>query len=218
MPDTTHLPLGSNSIWLTIAARPDPILIQAHLLGLGPDHSLLCGMRSPLRVAHLVTGLPCKGRSSIDGDIFEFESCIQAIHQRPFTLRLEAPTKISKQQPRSLPRLSVNLSGTVRPISDKGHILAVLPITFVNLSPTGCQFQVPISAWPLISSLNIQVSCRLPGLFHYTRLQGMIEWVQPLQDLTMGIRFVFNGDHTLDQQDLHRWFTSQKANLVNTTA
>lgn len=218
MPGTTHLPLGSNSIWLTIAAHPDPILIQAHLLGLGPDHSLLCGIRSPLRVDSLAKDLLCKGRSSIDGDIFEFESCIQAIHQNPFTLRLEAPTKISKQQPRSLPRLSVNLSGTVRPISDRGHILAVLPITFVNLSPTGCQFQVPISAWPLISSLNIQLSCRLPGLFHYTRIQGIIEWVQPLGDLTMGIRFVFTGNHTVDQQDLHRWFTAQKANLVNTTA
>lgn len=218
MPGTTHLPLGSNSIWLTLAACPDPVLIQAHLLGLGPDHSLLCGLRSPMAMDNLTIGLPCKGRSFIDGEIFEFESSIQAVHQNPFTIRLEAPTKISKHQPRSLPRLSVELSGTVRPMSDTGHILAVLPITFVNLSPTGCQFQVPISAWPLISSLNIQLSCRLPGLYHYTRLQGMIEWVQPLQDLTMGIRFIFSFDQCSGQQDLLRWFTSQKAHLINTTA
>ncbi|MDR4492933.1 MAG: PilZ domain-containing protein [Nitrospirales bacterium] len=218
MSGTTHLPLGSNLIWLTLAVCPDPVLIQAQLLGLGPDHSLLCGLQPPLAMDNLTTGLPCKGRSFIDGDIFEFESAIQAVHQNPFTLRLEAPTKISKHQPRSLPRLLVNLSGTVRPMSDTGHIAAVLPITFVNLSPTGCQFQVPISAWPLISSLNVQLSCRLPGLFHYTQLHGIIEWVQPLQDLTMGIRFVFNVEHSGGRQDLHRWFTSQKAHLINTTA
>ena len=218
MPVTTPFPLGSNTIWLTIGDHSDPILLQAHLLGLGPDHSLLCGLSSPPDMDHLTVGLPCKGRSCIDGDIFEFESSLQHVRLNPLTLQLEAPSKISKQQPRSLPRLSVSIPGTVRPMSEKGQILAVLPVNLVNLSPTGCQFQVPISAWPVISSLNVQLSCRLPGLHHHSRIKGMIEWVQPIKDLTMGIRFIFKPEHDSSQQDLHRWFTSQKAHLINITA
>lgn len=215
---TTSLPLSANPIWITIAASPDPVLLQARLLGLGPDHSLLCGLPAQPAMEHLTIGLACKGRSYIDGDMFEFESSIQDIRLNPLTLRLEAPTKISKQHPRALPRLSVSLSGTVRPMSETGNILAVLPITIVDLSPTGCQFQAPLSAWPVISSLNIQLSCRLPGLNHYSRFKGLIEWVQPVQDLTMGIRFAFHSDQDTSQLDLHQWFTSQKARLINTTA
>jgi len=177
MPNTPFFSLGTNPIWLTIGSHPDLILVQARLLGLGPDHSLLCGLPVQPAINLPVTGQSCKGRSYIDGDIFEFETVIQDIRLSPLTLRLEAPTKISKQRPRTLPRLLVSLPGTVRPMNETGHILAVLPVILVNLSPTGCQFQVPISAWPSISSLNIQLSCRLPGLHHYSRIKGRWEFV-----------------------------------------
>lgn len=213
---TTTLSLGSNPIWLTFAAHTNSILLQAHLLGLGPDHSLICGLPPSSITDQLTIGLPCKGRSCIDGEIFEFESTIQEIQLTPLTLKLEAPRKISKQQPRLLPRLSISLSGTVRPLSETGQILAVLPVTLINLSPIGCQFQVPVLAWPVISSLNIQLSCRLPGVHHYSRISGTIEWVQPKDDLTMGIRFVFNTGHNGSREDLHHWFSSQKARLINT--
>ena len=218
MGTTTPLPLGSNPIWLTITSDSDPFLIQSHLLGLGPDHSLLCALPHQHNLEKLTRGLACKGRSFIDGEIFEFESMIQEVLTTPFSLRLEAPRKITKQLPRSFPRVAVNLPGTARPLSETGHILAVLPVSFLNLSPTGCQFQVLSVAWPLVSSLHVQLTCHLPGLHHHSKFLGTIEWIQPMKDLLIGTNFVFHPENDTSQKDVLRWFTSQKAKLINTKA
>jgi hypothetical protein len=211
-------PFCGSPIWLTLASPNGPVLLKSHVLGLGPDHSLLCSLAPQYTPEEFPNGLSCKGRSCIDGDIFDFESTIQGMLSTPPALRLEAPSKITKCRPRSYPRLSVNLPGMIRPLSEKGNILALLPMTFLNLSPTGCQIQVPASAWPLLSSFHVLLTCRLPGIPHYSKLYGSIEWVQPSADLLMGIHFIFQSEHDGAHKDILTWFTSQKARLVNTIA
>lgn len=213
-----HLPIGSNSIWLTLPSTPENLLIRTYLLGLGADHSLLCALPEDQELDFLKSGIPCKGRSCIDGEIYEFETVIQEILAHPPIIRLAAPQNISRQNPRSFPRLTVNLTGAVRPLSDKGHILAVLPVRVSNLSPTGCQFSVTPSAWPLVSSLHLLISCRLPGFHHHSKFSGSIEWVDPTKELVIGIKFLFASTRDLANQDVIRWYTSQRAHLVNTTA
>ena len=213
-----HLAIGSNTLWLTIPSTPDNLLIQTYLLGLGPDHSLLCALPENQSLESLKAGIPCKGRSFIDGEIYEFETVVQEIISHPPAIRLEAPANISRQTPRSLPRLTVNLPGSVRPLSDKGHILAVLPVRLGNLSPTGCQFSISPSAWPIVSSLYLHMSCRLPGSHHYSKFSGIIEWVHPAQELVIGARFLFGSVQDIAKQDVLRWYTAQQASLVNITA
>ncbi len=215
---TPHLALGSNSIWLTVPCMPENLLIRTYLLGLGADHSLLCPLPEDQALHSLKIGISCKGRSCIDGETFEFETVIQEILTQPPTIRLAAPQHISRQSPRSFPRLTVNLTGAVRPLSDKGHILAVLPVLLSNLSPTGCQFSVFPSAWPIVSSLQLQISCRLPGFHHHSKFSGSIEWVHPTKELVIGIKFLFASTQDVANQDVMRWYTSQRAHLVNTTA
>ena len=215
---TPHLPIGSNSIWLTLPSTPENLLIQTYLLGLGADHSLLCALPEDRELDFLKSGIPCKGRSSIDGEIYEFETVIQEILTKPPTIRLAAPQSISRQNPRSFPRLTVNLTGVVRPLSDKGHILAVLPVRLSNLSPTGCQFSVTPSAWPIVSSLHLCISCRLPGFHHHSKFSGSIEWVDPAKELVLGVKFLFPSTRDAANQDIMGWYTSQRAHLVNTTA
>lgn len=215
---TPHLAIGSNSIWLTLPSTPENLLIRTYLLGLGADHSLLCALPEDQTLDFLKSGIPCKGRSCIDGEIYEFETVIQEMLTQPPTIRLAAPQNLSRQNPRTLPRLTVNLTGAVRPLSDKGHILAVLPVRLSNLSPTGCQFSVPPSAWPIVSSLHLHISCRLPGFHHHSKFSGSIEWVHPAKELVIGTKFHFTSTQDVANQDVIRWYTSQRAHLVNTTA
>ncbi len=219
MSTTSRYPaIGSNILWLTISVNPKNLLIKSMLLGLGADHSLLCAIPNDQPLELLATGIPCKGRSYIDGEIFEFETMIQEILSSPPAIRLEAPSKIIRQIPRSFPRLMVDLPGAVRPLSRNGQILAVLPVQLCDLSPTGCQFSVAPSAWPKISALHLYLSCRLPGFDHHTKLHGSIEWVHPTKELFIGIAFIFDADHDIAKQDILRWYTSQQAKLINTTA
>ena len=215
---TPHLAIGSNSIWLTFPSPPEKLLIQTYLLGLGADNSLLCALPEDPALCHLRSGIPCKGRSCIDEDIFEFDTVIQEILTQPPTIRLAAPPNVSRQYPRTFPRLTVNLTGAVRPLSDKGRILAVLPVQLSNLSPTGCQFHVATSAWPLVSSLHLHMSCRLPGFNHFSKFTGTIERVDPTKQLAIGTKFSFTSTQDPAHQDVMRWYTSQQAHLINTTA
>jgi hypothetical protein len=215
---TPHLTVNSNPIWLTIPSKPENLLIRTYLLGLGADHSLLCALPEDQGLEIKKFNIPCKGRSCIDGEIYEFETVIQDMLTQPLALRLAAPQNIIRQHPRSFPRLSVNISGTVRPLNDKGQILAVLPVHLSNLSPTGCQFGVIPSAWPIVSSLHVHMSCRLPGLHHHSKFLGAIEWVHPSTELGIGIKFLFTSNQDVAKIDVMRWYTSQKSNLINTTA
>ena len=210
--------MGSNILWLTISSCPDNILIRSSLLGLGPDHSLLCALPKDQPLSMLSKGLSCKGRSYIDGEIYEFETVIQEFLTFPPAIRLEAPPNIIHQIPRSFPRLHIDLHGVIRPLSKRGQILAVLPIQFSNLSPSGCQCSLDPSAWPKISSLQTLLSCRLPGFDHHSKLRGSIEWVHPTTELVLGIKFIFDSDSDIAKQDILQWYCSQQAGLVNTSA
>ncbi len=210
--------MGSNVLWLTIASSPENILIRSSLLGLGPDHSLLCAIPKDHSLELLAKGLPCKGRSYIDGEIYEFDTVIQEFLTFPPAIRLEAPPNTTRQVPRCFPRLTIDLPGAVRPLSKKGQILAVLPVQLSNLSPTGCQFSIAHSAWPKVSSLHLFLSCRLPGFDHHSKFQGSIEWVHPTTELVIGIKFMFESDKDIAQHDILQWYRSQQASLVNTKA
>ncbi len=210
--------MGSNVLWLTISSQPENLLIKSSLLGLGPDHSLLCAIPNDQPLELLTKGLPCKGRSYIDGAIYEFETVIQEFLTHPPAIRLQAPLNIAHQAPRSFPRLTVDLPGAVRPLRRNGEILAVLPAQLSNLSPAGCQFSIDPQAWPKVSSLYIYISCRLPGANHQSKFHGSIESVHPSQNLLIGIQFIFESDQDTSRQDIHRWYSSQQAKLVNTTA
>ena len=219
MTTTSRYPtLGSNILWLTISSRPGNILIRSSLLGLGPDHSLLCAIPKDQPLELLAKGLPCKGRSYIDGEIYDFETVIQEFLTFPPAIRLAAPPNIIRQAPRSFPRLTIDLPGAVRPLSKNGQILAVLPVQLSNLSPTGCQFFIDPSAWPKVSALHLFLSCRLPGFDHQSKFHGSIEWVHPTNELVIGIKFIFESDKDIAQQDILHWYSSQQANLVNTQA
>jgi len=219
MRTTSRYPtMGSNVLWLTISTRSETILLKSALLGLGPDHSLLCAIPNDQQLDLLSQGLHCKGRSYIDGEIFEFETVIQEFLTFPPAIRLEAPLTIMRQIPRSFPRLTVDLPGVVRPLSRTGQILAVLPVQLSNLSPMGCQFIIDPSTWPKVSALHLYLSCRLPGFNHQSKIQGSIEWVHPTNELVIGIQFFFKTDKDIARQDILQWYTSQKSKLVNTTA
>ncbi len=210
--------LGSNVLWLTISSTPEKILIRSSLLGLGADHSLLCAIPKGQPLDLFTIGLPCKCRSFIDGEVYEFETVIQETLTFPPAVRLEAPPNITQKIPRSFPRLSVDISGTVRPLSQTGHILAVLPVQLSDLSPTGCQFSIDPSAWPKVSALHLYLSCRLPGFPYHSKFHASIEWVHPTKELVIGIKFLFKSDQDITKLDILRWYRSQQAHLVNTTA
>ncbi len=219
MRTTSRYPtMGSNILWLTIGTSPDKIWIKSSLLGLGPDHSLLCAIPDDQPLDVLSQGLRCKGRSNIDGEIFEFETVIQEFLAFPPAIRLTAPSTILRRTPRSFPRLTVDLPGVIRPLSRTGQILAVLPVQLSNLSPTGCQFSIDPSTWPKVSALHLYLSCRLPGFNHQSKIQASIEWVHPTNELVIGIQFVFKTDKDIARQGVLQWYSSQKSTLINTTA
>ena len=210
--------LSSNILWLKFGAEPSSNMIQSQLLGLGPDHSLLCALPDETDASHLATNTSCKGRSLLDGDTYQFETTIREVLSSPPALLLSAPIKITRQTPRLYPRVPVYFSGTIRPISDSGRILAVLPVTLSDLCPTGCQLRVPASAWPAGSIRQVLLTCQLPDSSHSSRLIGRIEWTAALPDLHLGIKFQFSSNSDGAHRDLDRWFTTQRAKLVNTVA
>ena len=210
--------IGSNVLWLTITSNSGDMLIRSSLLGLGPDHSLLCALPKDQPLELLTLGLSCKGRSFIDGEIYDFETVIQEFLTSPPAIRLAAPLDILRQIPRDFPRLTIDLAGVVRPLNKAGQILAVLPIQLCNLSPTGCQFTIDPLAWPKVSALQLFLNCRLPGIAHQTKFRGSIEWVHPTNDLVIGIKFIFDSDKDIAQEDLLQWYGSQQARFVNTKA
>jgi hypothetical protein len=210
--------MGSNVLWLTISSGSETVLLRSSILGLGPDHSLLCSVPDDQSLELLAKGLRCKGRSFIDGEIYEFETVIQEFLTCPPAIRLEAPSNILLQTPRSFPRLAINFPGVIRPLSSNGKILAVLPVHMSNLSPTGCQFYIDPTAWPKASTLTLDLNCRLPGFNYQTKVHGSIEWIEPTNEHVIGIQFIFGSDSDLAKQDILQWYRSQQASLVNTTA
>ena len=214
----TRLASSSNTVWLTFPGDTTTPIIRAQLLGLGPDHSLLCSLPDDCTELGLRPGTVCKGRSLLDGDTYQFETTVREIVTTPRSLRLDPPADIVRQAPRIYPRLQVDLSGTVRPMSDHAKILAVLPVTINDLCPTGCQLTVSASAWPTVASTQVLLTCQLPSSSHNSKFYGKIEWIDLGADLQIGIQFQFQPGHDVAQQDLLTWFTSQQAKLINTSA
>ena len=212
----TFLSSSSNTLWLTFQSEATPMILRSQLLGLGPDHSLLCSIPSGVTLPDQTVGALVKGRSLFDGETYQFDTSVQEILPGSQSLRLTAPAEISHQVARVYPRLSVEVSGTVRPLSDHAKVLAVLPVTIRDLCPTGCQLTTPAAAWPTVASLQILMTCRLPGSSHNSKFSGKIEWIDPTPELNMGIRFRFQSEDDVARQDLLRWFTSQQAKLINT--
>ncbi|MGB0909780.1 MAG: PilZ domain-containing protein [Nitrospirales bacterium] len=193
-------------------------MIRSQLLGLGPDHSLLCALPQEPIAANLTPGTFCKGRSLLDGETYQFETTIQEVLTSSQSLRLNPPDEIRREAARVYPRLPVDLSGTVRPMSDYSKVLAVLPVTISNLCPTGCQLTAPSEAWPTITTMQVILTCQLPEFSHNSKFHGKIEWIDPSSELYLGIQFRFQSEEDAARQDLLRWFTSQQARLINTSA
>ncbi len=210
--------IGSSVIWLTISSSPEQVLIKSSLLGLGTDNSLLCAIPKNQPLDIFAIGLPCKCRSFIDGEIYEFETVIQETLTFPPAIRLKAPAEIVHQIPRSFPRLSVDISGTVRPLNQHGDILSVIPVQLSDLSPTGSQFSIDPSTWPKVSALHLYLHCRLPNFHYHTKFHASIEWIHPTKELMIGIKFLFKSDRDIAKQDILKWYGSQQAHFVNTTA
>ena len=214
----TLLASSSNTLWLTFPAEPTSIIIRSQLLGLGPDHSLLCALPQNCDLPDLTEGTICKGRSLLDGETYQFETTVQEILASPYSLRLNPPDEIFHQAARVYPRLPVDLSGTVRPLSDHSKVLAVLPVSISNLCPTGCQLTAPPKAWPTVTSMQVLLTCQLPGSSHNSKFHGKIEWIDPTPELHIGLQFWFQSETDVARQDLLRWFTSQQAKIINTVA
>ncbi len=212
----TILSSNSNTLWLTFPGEPRSMIIRSQLLGLGPDHSLLCVLPEESILQNLKSDMLCKGRSLLDGDTYQFETTIQEVVTSSLTLRLKPPDEISREAARVYPRLPVEVSGTVRPLSDESKVLAVLPATISNLCPTGCQLTAPVNAWPTVTSVQVLLTCQLPESSHNSKFHGKIEWIDPSTELHLGIQFRFQTEFDVAQQDLLLWFTSQQAKIVNT--
>ena len=209
---------SANTLWLTFFNEPNSFIIRSQLLGLGTDHSLLCALPDNLEPDKIPPGTLCQGRSLLDGDAYQFETAVQEIVPNPPTLRLNPPTKNSRQAARVYPRLPVEFSGTVRPLDEKGQVMAVLPVTLNDLCPTGCQFAVSASSWPSMTTMQVLLSFQFPDSSHSSKLYAHIEWIDPTPELHMGVQFSSSTKNDSARQDLHQWFTSQKAKLINTIA
>ena len=82
---------NSNALWLTFPRDETPLMIRSQLLGLGPDHALLCALPEGHNSSHFVAGSICKGRSSLDGDTYQFETTIREVLKTPPALLLTPP-------------------------------------------------------------------------------------------------------------------------------
>jgi hypothetical protein len=210
--------LHANTVWLTITESPSPIILRGQLLGLNPDHSMWCSLPGSFNPSELTPGLGCIGHTLIDGETYQFEATIGTLQLNPPTIHINCPYKITRRTARVYPRLPVTISGTIRPMGQDQHILAVLPTTIHNLCPTGCQLQVGEANWPQGATLNVLLSCQLPSISHASKFQGTIEWIDPTPELQMGIQFQFSSPSDVSHQDLIQWFQSHQAKLINTVA
>ena len=154
----TFLSSSSNTLWLTFPSETAALILRSQLLGLGPDHSLLCSIPEDTTLQSLTVGALVKGRSLFDGETYQFETSIQEIMPEAHSLRLTPPAEISHQAARVYPRLTVKIPGTARPLSHHATVLAVLPVTIGDLCPTGCQLTAPAEAWPTVASLQIFIT------------------------------------------------------------
>ncbi|WP_454061751.1 hypothetical protein [Candidatus Nitrospira salsa] len=212
----TLLSSSSNTLWLTFPGEATSMILRSQLLGLGMDHSLLCALPQDTQLADLAVGAAVKGRSLLDGDTYQFETTVQEISIHSQSLRLKPPKDIIHQAARVYPRLAVDLSGTVRPMTDQSKILAVLPVTISDLCPSGCQLTAAANAWPSVSSMQVILTCQLPGSSHTSKLFAKIEWIDPTSELHIGLQFRFQSDSDVARLDLLQWYTSQQAKLINT--
>ncbi|RMH34643.1 MAG: hypothetical protein D6690_10340 [Nitrospirae bacterium] len=205
-----------NTLWLTLVDHTPPLIIRSQLLGLTPDRALLCALPQECDLALFVPGTRCKLRALFEGETYQFETTIRQTIARQSHILLHEPAHIEPHHSRGYPRLRVHIPGILRPIREEGEILAVLPVMVTNLCPTGCQLTLQSETWPSISSLSVFLSCTLPGLAHRSKIPGTIEWIDAAPVLRLGIQFQFSPAHEPAWQDLHRWFTSQQAQLINT--
>lgn len=212
----TPLLVGQNLVWLTFPNQTPSVILQGQLLGLGSDHSLLCGVPSSIQIHHIHPGLGCKGHTLIEGETYQFEATVRAVQLSPPGILLNRPYKIMRRPPRQYPRVPVSLSGFIRPMADNHRVLAVLPATLIDLCPTGCQLHVEESIWPKLATMDVVITCKVPGISHTSKLPGTIEWIDPSLVLQMGIQFRFSSPDDVACQDLTRWFHSQKAKFIDT--
>ncbi len=181
------------------------------------DHSLLCALPQDSPLPRLTPGSLVKGRSLLDGDTYQFETTIKDISIPSQSLRLNPPESIIHQAARVYPRLTVDVSGTVRPMNDQSKVLAVLPVTISDLCPTGCRLMAEANAWPAVTSMQVILTCQLPGSSHNSKISGKIEWIDPTPDLHIGVQFCFQSESDVARLDLLHWYTSQQAKLINTS-
>ncbi|RMH08731.1 MAG: hypothetical protein D6704_02530 [Nitrospirae bacterium] len=212
------VPGGTNTIWLTFPETPQFSILRCQLLGIGADHSLICRVPALKDWNHLQPGMRCRGQTLLEGETYQFETTVQKIHPEQEQLELQPPSQLRHRAPRAYPRVPVEVAGSLRPLSYEGKVLAVLPCLIRDLCPTGCQLTVQENLWPNLATLRIILTCQLPGLTHRSKFFGTIEWIDPLFDLYMGVQFTFASSNDVACQDLLRWFSSQRAKFVDTTA
>lgn len=205
-----------NTLWLTLIDHIPPLIIRSQLLGLTSDRALLCTLPPECDVGLFLPGTRCKARVIFEGETYQFETTIRQNSAQQSRILLHRPLHIEPHRSRGYPRLRVHIPGTLRPIHEKGEILAVLPVIVTNLCPTGCQLALEAETWPTIASLHVLLSCVLPGIAHRSKIPGTIEWIDAAPILRLGIQFHFPPVHEPARQDLHHWFTSQQAQLINT--
>ncbi len=193
-------------------------MLRGYLMGLGSDHSLLCGLPAHTTWQHFKPGMTCRGHTLIEGETYQFETTIKEVLPDQPALLLKSPDKITRRAPRIHPRVPVNISGTIRPTNQDGVVLAVLPATLSDLCTMGCQLVTSETTWPSMATLTVILTCRLPGLDHTSKFHGRIEWIDPTPELQMGIQFQFASTADVVCRDLERWFGMQQAKLINTVA
>ncbi len=214
----TTSPSTTNTVWLRVDEQHQPTMLRGYLIGLGPDHSLLCGLPAHTTWQQFKPGMTCRGHTLIEGETYQFETTIKEVRLGQSALLLNSPKKITRRPPRVYPRVPVDISGTIRPTNHNGDVLAVLPATLIDLCTMGCQLVTSETTWPSMATLTVIFTCRLPGLDHTSKVHGHIEWIDPTPELQMGIQFQFTSTTDVACRDLERWFCSQQAKFINTVA
>ncbi len=193
-------------------------MLRGHLIGLGSDHSMLCGIPTHTTWQEFKVGMTCHGHTIIEGETYQFQTTIKEVRRDQPALLLHHPTRIARRPPRTHPRIPVDISCTIRPTNYDGTVLAVLPATLIDLCTMGCQLTTSETTWPNLATLTVILSCRLPNIDHSSKFHGKIEWITPIPELQMGIQFQFSSLEDVACHDLERWFCSQQAKLINTIA
>ena len=214
----TISPSPTNTVWLRLEGENEHSMMRGYLIGLGSDHSLLCGLPAHTTWGQFKLGMTCRGHTLIDGETYQFEATIKEIILEQSALLLNTPKKITRRAPRIHPRVPVDISGTIRPTNHNGDVLAVLPTTLIDLCTMGCQLVTSETTWPNLATLTVILTCRLPGIDHMSNLHGRIEWIDPTPELNMGIQFQFASATEMACRDLEQWFGSQQAKLIDTVA